>query len=953
MMPKRIRTKILVVFYIISTIPLVGYLFLYFQLREQNQLTTYLVERQQPLSLSWTRLLNGVNQTLAAQRGWVLFQDPAFQKDWLDAWEKEIFPMLEILKNLYADPMVQMDRTEEIRKFYDIRLSLIELKHIEESVESIAWTPQNIPAKQLFESTIAPAFKTMTANLKAISQDPSAPRGAAFYQLIASLQGELLMGFSVLNEYLLEGNPQRWELFQKNWQTSERLLLGLSKLESGLTETQQSHLRQLTKHWKSIDSGLNRLFESRNQTSWNQANHQMIHQVLPLAKTLDQSIRQIIQQQITSTGSVNRELQQAFTRWENLFLSVALAVFFLGFVLARFLGKQVVLPLRELRDTVRQVKNEDFYGTIDINTYDEVGELAQEFQQMLDALSERTRDANRSRQILENSPFPVMLTTPERQLIYINPAALEELKKLADFLPSAPEQMIGQNINFLIASSSIQDRQLMTPYTLPPVTDVLFHGQIIEITFSPLFDSENKYLGPILHWKNATQERRNERDRLELVKRLENEGSNQQKMVTQLEAQNQKLLDQLSLDQAQAEIANAISSLEINAIMATSLETLVKTTHSQLGILYLVHDSGSTLELKHYYTVDEEVMEDEFYRVTGLPLHIFRTQKPVTILGPSPQQGRPFHLGSVTSYPQTIVGYPLMFQQKCLGVLLLSSVSEWRETVLRFIENTVPQLAVSIHNASTFQTVQTQQQSLQRANLELEVATRMKSEFLANMSHELRTPLNAIIGFTETILDTDSENPLTHYQADRLKRVNQSGQRLLELINSILDLSKVEAGKMTLIASVFQLENLCQEILNLVESLVAHKSVTLSLQVTEPLPECITDQDKLRQIIINLLGNAIKFTESGQIILALTHQESWVTIEVTDTGCGIPENQLDSIFESFRQVDGSDTRRYEGTGLGLALVKSMTQLMGGRVSVRSIVGQGSTFQVQIPIQLPS
>ncbi len=955
MLPNRIRTKILVVFYIISAIPLVGYLVLYFQFRDQSLLTDQLIEHQQPIALGWVQLMSGINHSLAAQRGWVLFGDESFKKERLAAWENEIKPILDQLKSLYVDSQYEMQRAEEVRRFYDIRLALFELEKLQKEIEQIAHTPGNIPAQQIFTEKLRPAFDTMHKNLKIIAQHQIArsANNQVVLQILTELRGALWASTASLQHYVSDGQTRAWDQFRESWADSNRFLLDLQSSKVAFTTVQQSHFRQFQKKQELIESLIDDLFQARNQESWNIAHYKMETRAIPLVEDIEESVNLIVQWQSDFAKTNNRNLQEQFEQWRILLLAVALGISLLGFLLSRFLGKRVVIPLQELRDAVRNVKNEDFFGHIEVTTQDEVGELAHEFEEMLVAIRERTKDANRGRQILDNSPFPVMLATPDRELVYLNPAALRELKRLTDFLPAQPEQMLGKGIDFLLESAAIEPRQLSTPYNLPPTTDISIGDQTIEVTFSPLFDADNQYLGLVLHWKNATQERLNQQARKELVLRLEAEGQSQQKMLEQLEEQNKALLAQVELDQAQASIAKAINSLEIIAILEAALETLVKTTNSQLGILYLDDLEEHQLQLKHYYTVDEGVIEDQFYQVQGVPTHIFQTQEPVIIRNPSKEQGRSFYLGGVASYPAVIAGYPLVFQQQCLGVLLLASVAPFSEANLRFIENTVSQLAVSIQNAMTFLTVQTQQEILQAANLELEAATQMKSEFLASMSHELRTPLNAIIGFAEALLDVDEENPLTEYQHDRLMRVNKSGKHLLELINSILDLSKIEARKMQINVLPFHLGELLQEVLGLMEALVANKPIELKLQMNGNLADCCSDQDKIRQIMINLLGNSIKFTEQGSIEVDASVQDGLVKIDVKDTGCGIPASQLNTIFETFRQVDGSETRRHEGTGLGLALVKSMTKLLGGEVSVISEVGVGSTFSVILPMHLDS
>jgi len=237
---------------------------------------------------------------------------------------------------------------------------------------------------------------------------------------------------------------------------------------------------------------------------------------------------------------------------------------------------------------------------------------------------------------------------------------------------------------------------------------------------------------------------------------------------------------------------------------------------------------------------------------------------------------------------------------------------------------------------------------LETSNRQLDEANRAKGMYLTNMSHELRTPLNAIIGFTEVLLESGGDEKLSAHQIDRLGRILKSGQHLLELINSLLDLSKIEAGQMQIFNSEFQLENLLQDVMEWLEPLLQEKSLQHELVFHSDTPIMLySDSGKVRQVLINLLGNAIKFTESGgHIKVSSIHDVNGVSIEIQDTGCGITVDQQQQIFEVFHQVNSSGTLK--GTGLGLALVQNLMKLLGGSVSLKSKYGKGSTFTLHFP-----
>jgi signal transduction histidine kinase len=232
---------------------------------------------------------------------------------------------------------------------------------------------------------------------------------------------------------------------------------------------------------------------------------------------------------------------------------------------------------------------------------------------------------------------------------------------------------------------------------------------------------------------------------------------------------------------------------------------------------------------------------------------------------------------------------------------------------------------------------------------DLAAASQHKSEFLANMSHELRTPLNAIIGFSE-VLSERMFGELNEKQDEYLKDIHASGQHLLSLINDILDLSKIEAGRMELELTDFDLPTAIDNALTLVRERAGRRGITLHQAAEAGLGQIRGDERKIKQVLLNLLSNAIKFTnEGGRIEVRARPVEGAVEVSVTDTGVGIAPDDQEAIFEEFRQV-GTAAKKVEGTGLGLALSRKFIELHGGRISVESHVGVGSTFTFTIPVR---
>jgi signal transduction histidine kinase len=239
---------------------------------------------------------------------------------------------------------------------------------------------------------------------------------------------------------------------------------------------------------------------------------------------------------------------------------------------------------------------------------------------------------------------------------------------------------------------------------------------------------------------------------------------------------------------------------------------------------------------------------------------------------------------------------------------------------------------------------------IQSINEKLEQASKHKSQFLANMSHELRTPLNAILGYTELIIDNIyGETP--EKMRSVLQRIEANGKHLLGLINDVLDLSKIEAGQLTLMVGDYSLKNVVQTAYTAVEPLASQKKLKLKMELPADLPAGRGDEQRLRQVLLNLVGNAIKFTDSGEVLIKAAIADGSFSVAVRDTGPGISVGDQAKLFQEFQQADNSITRKKGGTGLGLAISKRIIELHGGKIWVESELGQGSTFSFTLPINV--
>jgi signal transduction histidine kinase len=434
------------------------------------------------------------------------------------------------------------------------------------------------------------------------------------------------------------------------------------------------------------------------------------------------------------------------------------------------------------------------------------------------------------------------------------------------------------------------------------------------------------------------------------------------RLFEELEQRTTDLSEALSQQTALGEVLRVIASspTDLDRVLQEIVDTAARLCEAPSAALMQLRERDGRIarramfgrlreifegEVDHFQTAPGVVptpeMATHYVYLEGRTIHIMDMAEAVLSQFPASRQTQAL-LGHRTS-----LMVPLLRQGACIGVLTMHrfEVRAFTERQIALVEAFADQVVIAIENARLFE-------ALQEANAQLAEASQHKSQFLANMSHELRTPLNAIIGYSEMLQEEAEEVGEEAFIPD-LQKVNAAGKHLLGLINDILDLSKIEAGRMDLFLETFEVGQLVRDVQAIVQPLVEKNSNTLVVDCPDDVGSMQADQTKVRQALFNLLSNAAKFTDCGRISLSVEREpDDWLTFAVADTGIGMTEEQLGRLFEAFSQAEVSTRSKYGGTGLGLAISRHFARMMGGDLTVESAYGQGTTFMVRLPMRIP-
>src|SRR5262249_11692690 len=421
------------------------------------------------------------------------------------------------------------------------------------------------------------------------------------------------------------------------------------------------------------------------------------------------------------------------------------------------------------------------------------------------------------------------------------------------------------------------------------------------------------------------------------------------RLFNEVQARTEELAKSVEELRALGEVSQAVNStLDIDTVLTTIVAKAVQLSDTEAGTIYTFDETAQKFELRSTYGMDDDV-------IGAIRKRQIRIGDPG--IGQAAAKRAPVQILDVRDEPselledlvragfRALLAVPLLGADRIVGGLVVrrKTPGEFPKGTVDLLETFADQSVLAIQNARLFR-------EIEEKGRELEIASKHKSQFLANMSHELRTPLNAILGYAELMLDSIYGEP-SEKMRTVLERLQANGRHLLGLINDVLALSKIEAGQLTLSLDDYSLSDLVHGVVSAVEPLAAEKRLTFKAAIAPDLPTGHGDGRRLSQVLLNLVGNAIKFTDKGEVAIRAEAANGAVTVAVCAPGPGIAAADQVKIFEEFQQADSSITRKKGGTGLGLSIAKRIIEMHGGRIWVESQPGKGSTFYFTLPVRV--
>ena len=680
----------------------------------------------------------------------------------------------------------------------------------------------------------------------------------------------------------------------------------------------------------------------------------------------------------------------AATRAGNSLLLVFAAISALGTAAAALFARRVTKPLTHLMDAATRVGRGDLSALVPITSRDEIGLLAATFNDTIVRL--------RSQVQTEAERDQLRKLTGYMEQVYRISTAMQEALSLKDRITrvlAAAHQIVavdrlhcwaitpeGDRLAYLAGvGMSEEDERSLSEMPAIPLADAGAMGLAYRDKRALIFDAANP-LPTGLHLHRPYSEVKGLRSKSFVAVPMITSGRHvgvlladnkysrapipphtvdmlptfashaavavdNIRLLRDLQARTTDLARSVEELKALAEVGRAVSStLDLDTVLTTIISHANQLSGTEGGLIFEYDGVSEELHLLAVQNIEEELVRAlrarPLRKGEGVTGRMVETQSPFQVPDITAEGAYPVRDIIIRAGYRALLAVPLVWEQQVIGGFLVvrKQPGEFPREAVDLLATFASQSALAVQNARLFR-------ALEEKSQQLELASQHKSQFLANMSHELRTPLNAILGYTELIVDR-IYGDVPEKVGAVLERVQQSGRHLLGLINDVLDLSKIEAGQLALTLSEYSFNDVAQTVAAAVGSLATEKQLQLTVEVAADLPVGQGDERRITQVLLNLVGNAIKFTDAGEVVMRVGNSGGEFLVSVADAGPGIAQEDQQRIFEEFQQ--SSSSLKKGGTGLGLSISKRIVEMHGGRIWVQSTLGKGSTFFFSIPIR---
>lgn len=708
--------------------------------------------------------------------------------------------------------------------------------------------------------------------------------------------------------------------------TALEVIDSLRKAVGKTTFTSTSQLNQLVGY-------LDEYVTTAKQTAWLDTEVQRIENAYKLqVRTTSPISDALIELGQNEVDHARNQFDKTYRYATILVVSAVIAAVILSVMIAILLNNSITRNLVKLTQAATELEKGKLEVQVVSKSHDEIGRLSRSFNTMALRIKdlvfdlEKQKDAAEShlREAIESIYEGFSLYDASDRLVLCNSKYIEMHSAIADFVVPgvAFERLIrkGAEVGMFPEASADMERWIdkrMQMHLQP------------EGTFEQRLD-DGQWL-QISEYKTLNNETVGICRNIDDIKKAEEKLHRQNEYLTALHQTSIGLL----------------SRLDLSNLLSTVIKHAGQLYGAKHGHIYLFDEAAKRLVLEVGQGIFKARIGTRLMPGEGLAGKVFRSGEPLIITDYDQWQGRSQAIAPKSI--RAIMGVPLKSRDRNIGVISLAYGFRSDRTPsheeIKMLGRFAQLASIVIDNARLYS-------ASEEAKEVAETANQAKSTFLANMSHELRTPLNAIIGYSEMLMEDATEAGQDDLHSD-LQKINASGSHLLLLINDILDISKIEAGKMELYLETFRLDQIVSDVVSIIRPLVAKNSNELKVHLDENLDTMYSDLTKIRQILFNILSNSCKFTDHGTIMLETTPEmnggKEWINFRVSDTGIGMTADQQEKLFHVFSQAEASMMKRYGGTGLGLALSRRYCNLMGGKISVESQHGVGTTFTIKLPM----